>query len=277
MSYLHPLFSILCSLFSVLSAGHLIHMPSHIYVLLGMYDQAAACNLEAIAADEKYVLKEGIYNCYTGYRIHNIHFVSYAAMFAGQYEVAMEAALQIRKNLPDDLLSNPFMAKYFEAFLSIEWHVLVRFGQWTEILSRPVPAPEQEGFLFPYTLAMQHYARGIAHAVLAGQEGQEQSGANDKDNDDNDNDKVKDKSTLLAAEKELSLLQTTALLVPADRVMHNNTCHDLLAVGEAMLRGEIQYRGGDFSSAFSHLRDAIRLSDALVYDEPWGWCVICVV
>ena len=243
-------------------------MPSHIYVLLGMYDQAAACNLEAIAADEKYVLKEGIHNCYTGYRIHNIHFVSYAAMFAGQYEVAMEAALQIRKNLPDNLLSNPFMAKYFEAFLSIEWHVLVRFGRWTDILSRPVPVSADsppEGFLFPYTLAMQHYARGIAHAVLTGQVQQEGEGEGDG-------------SSLLAAERELALLRSASVLVPADRVMHNNTCQALLEVAEAMLQGEIQYRGGGHAVAFDHLREAIRLSDALVYDEPWGWYVqaVCV-
>lgn len=66
-------------------AGHLIHMPSHIYVLLGMYDDAVQCNIEAIKADEKYHSKAGNLNCYTGYRIHNIHFVSYAAMFAGRH------------------------------------------------------------------------------------------------------------------------------------------------------------------------------------------------
>ena len=234
-------------------AGHLIHMPSHIYVLLGMYDQASACNLEAIAADEKYVQKEGIYNCYTGYRIHNIHFVSYAAMFAGQYEVAMNAALQVRENLTDDLFSNPFMAKYFESFLSIEWHVLIRFGRWEDILSRPMPvvaSSPPDGFLYPYTLAMQHYARGIAHAVLTGQ---------------------KSTSSLDEAEKELTLLKTAATLVPADRVLHNNLCTELILVGVAMLQGEIQYRVEAYDAAFAHLREAIRLSDSLVYDEPWGW------
>jgi uncharacterized protein (DUF952 family) len=243
-------------------------MPSHIYILLGMYDQAAACNLEAMAADEKYVIKEGIYNCYTGYRIHNIHFVSYAAMFAGQYEVAMNAALQIRKNLPDDLLSNPVMAKYFEAFLSIEWHVLVRFGKWEDILSRPVAVLATSppvGFLFSYTLAMQHYARGIAHAVLSGQQSGQQASTEKRSEEEECS------SSLAAAECELALLRAAAVLVPADRVMHNNTCLDLMAVGEAMLQGEIQYRAAAHDAAFAHLREAIRLSDALVYDEPWGW------
>jgi tetratricopeptide (TPR) repeat protein len=228
-------------------------MPSHIYVLLGMYDQAAACNVEAITADEKYVLKEGIYNCYTGYRIHNIHFVSYAAMFAGQFDIAIDAAKQVKKNLPDDLMSNPFMAKYFEAFLSIEWHVLVRFGQWEEILSRPVPIDASNpptDYVYPYTLAMQHYARGIAHAVLTGQ---------------------KEDSSLIAAEKELALFRDAALIVPADRVMHNNLCSELIRVGDAMLQGEIKYRGKCFDDAFALLRQAVEISDSLVYDEPWGW------
>jgi len=65
------------------SAGHLIHMPSHIYVLLGMWQEAADCNIEAWKVDDVYVEKEGIYNYYTGYRLHNLHFISYAGMFAG--------------------------------------------------------------------------------------------------------------------------------------------------------------------------------------------------
>lgn len=235
-------------------AGHLIHMPSHIYVLLGMYDEATACNLEAIVADEKYVEKEGVYNCYTGYRIHNIHFVAYAAMFAGQYERAVEATRKIKETLPDDLLSNPFMAKYFEAFLSIEWHVLIRFGMWEEILSKPVLEDTSSPVFYPYTLAMQHYARGIAFAVTA------------------EKTKERQKASLLAdAEEELSKMLAVAKAVPADRVLHNNLCSDLIKIGEAMLRGEIQYRRGCYDEAFSFLRDAVKQSDSLVYDEPWGW------
>ena len=59
-------------------------MPSHIYILLGMWEEAIVANKEANIADEKYVANAGIDNCYTGYRIHNIHFISYAAMFAGR-------------------------------------------------------------------------------------------------------------------------------------------------------------------------------------------------
>jgi tetratricopeptide (TPR) repeat protein len=75
--------------------GHLIHMPSHIYVLLGLYDEAAQANIEAIRADNKYQLKAGNLNYYTGYRIHNIHFVSYAAMFAGQFSLCLYLSLSL--------------------------------------------------------------------------------------------------------------------------------------------------------------------------------------
>lgn len=209
-----------------LLSGHLIHMPSHIYVLLGMYDQAAACNLEAIIADDKYVAKQGIYNYYTGYRIHNIHFVSYAAMFAGQYDVAMDAARLIRKNLPDDLLANPIMMKYFEAFLSIEWHVLVRFGQWEEILSRSVVIDGGDditcgsacGAHF-HTIATQHYARGIAHAVLSGHQEKGSSASNES--------QLPAMSSLTTAEQELNLYRAACARVPADRVLHNNTWYSL--------------------------------------------------
>lgn len=71
------------------SVGHLIHMPSHIYVLLGMWQEAADANIEAWAVDDVYVKKEGIFNYYTGYRIHNLHFISYASMFAGNAFIAL--------------------------------------------------------------------------------------------------------------------------------------------------------------------------------------------
>lgn len=85
------------------SVGHLIHMPSHIYVLLGMWQEAADANIEAWAVDDVYVKKEGIFNYYTGYRIHNLHFISYAGMFAGSY-VFMAAFLEMNELLASCLL-----------------------------------------------------------------------------------------------------------------------------------------------------------------------------
>jgi len=222
-------------------AGHLIHMPSHIYVLLGMWEEAIIANKEANIADEKYVANAGIDNCYTGYRIHNIHFIAYAAMFAGQFQVAMNAAAALKATLPSSLLGHPILATYFEAFFSVDVHVLIRFGKWDEIISLDVPTDPK---IYPYTIAVHRYARGIALAV---------------------------KGDTAAAREELTLMLLAATLVPPERVMHNNTCLSLLPIAEAMLLGEIMYREGAIQEAFQHLEKAIELSDALVYDEPWGW------
>eukprot|EP00602_Paraphysomonas_sp_CaronLab_P009316 CAMPEP_0185035692 /NCGR_PEP_ID=MMETSP1103-20130426/27546_1 /TAXON_ID=36769 /ORGANISM="Paraphysomonas bandaiensis, Strain Caron Lab Isolate" /LENGTH=477 /DNA_ID=CAMNT_0027572907 /DNA_START=299 /DNA_END=1735 /DNA_ORIENTATION=- len=222
-------------------AGHLIHMPSHIYVLLGMYDDAADCNIEAIAVDNKYVAKEGIFNYYTGYRIHNMHFVAYAAMFAGQFEKAMSACRDIQGTLPENLLSDPVLATYFESFYSLNMHVLVRFGRWQEILDYELPGNTE---IYPYTIAICHYSRGIANSV---------------------------QGNISAALKEEELFNESRKKVPSERVLHNNLCSDMLAVGAAMLRGEILYRQGQHEAAYESLQSACILSDNLVYDEPWGW------
>lgn len=182
--------------YSFPDAGHLIHMPSHIYVLLGSYSDAAASNVEANVADAKYVAKEGIHNCYTGYRIHNMHFVSYAAMFSGDYDMALKSAEQIKENLPESVLEDKIMSMYFESFLAVEWHVFIRFGKWRQILQRSVKGSERERKLYPFSIAMQHYARGIALAVLSGSED------GDEDGDGNGNSTT---SLLADAEHELSL------------------------------------------------------------------------
>lgn len=118
-------------------------MASHIYILLGMYEEAASSNIAAQQVDALTVQRDGIYNCYTGYRIHNIHFIAYAAMFSGQYSIAIKSARQLRENLPDALIASPSLGKYFESFRSIELHVYIRFGKWEEILALPVPTDTQ--------------------------------------------------------------------------------------------------------------------------------------
>lgn len=116
-----------------------MHMASHIYVQLGMYEDAASSNITAERVDALAVQRDGIFNFYTGYRIHNIHFIAYAAMFAGQYSTALRAAQQLRAHLPDELVASPVMGKYYEAFRPIDLHVYIRFGKWEEILALPVP------------------------------------------------------------------------------------------------------------------------------------------
>lgn len=224
-------------------AGHLIHMPSHIDVLCGDYQNVVHWNQRAVLADLKYLDREGAFNIYTGYRIHNYHFIIYGAMFLGQFAPAMEAVQGIRDTVPEALIriESPPMADYFESYLSFEPHVLVRFGRWEEAIALPLP---EDQALFCSVTANVHYARGVAHAALG---------------------------NVAEAEAEQVLYRAAVARVPESRRIHNNTTVDLLKVGDAMLEGEILYRKGEYDAAFAALRQAVHLEDTLAYDEPWGW------
>jgi len=224
-------------------AGHLIHMPTHIDVLCGHYRNVLVDNQRAIVADRKFLARQGAMNFYSAYRIHNYHFAIYGAMFLGQYEPALAAAQELIDTTPEALLRlpSPPMADFIESYISMKQHVLIRFGKWREIVAQPLPG---DPVLYSVTTAMTHYAKGVAHASLGQVE---------------------------AAEREQDLLRAARGRVPISRLLHNNTCQDLLAVAEAMLEGEIAYRRGQFDSAFAILRRAVELDDGLPYDEPWGW------
>jgi tetratricopeptide (TPR) repeat protein len=224
-------------------AGHLCHMPSHIDVLCGHYYAAMVANNRAIRADRIYLEREGPLNFYTLYRTHNLHFKLYSAMLLGQYRSAMEAANELASTIPEELLrvTSPPMADWLEGFVAIKVHVLVRFGKWREIIDEPVPADRE---LYSVTTAMLHYAKGVAHSA-SGQ--------------------------IAAAEAEQQRFIEAFARVQATRRIFNNTCTDILSIAGEMLRGEIEYRKGEYETAFVHLRHAVELDDDLPYDEPWGW------
>lgn len=223
--------------------GHLTHMPTHIDIQCGFYRDALYWNQRAIVADRKYYQRSGPMNFYSAYRAHNYHFAAYAGMFLGQYAPAIAAADELIETIPEALLRVPAppMADFFESYLSIRQHVLIRFGKWREILAQELPA---DAALYCNTIAMMHYAKGVAHAALGG---------------------------VAAAEQEQMLFRAAMGTVPPSRKLHNIPCVMLLAVAEEMLAGEIAYRAGEHDKAFAHLRAAVALEDALPYDEPWGW------
>ena len=224
-------------------AGHLEHMPTHIDVLCGDYRAVVETNHAAIAADRKFLAREGADNFYSLYRCHNYHFKIYGAMFLGQYRPAIAAAEEMIATLPEELLtvSSPPMADWLEGFVPMKQHVLIRFGKWQAILAQELPENRE---LFCVTTAMVRYAKAVAHAVLG---------------------------DLDAANREAGAFDEALARVPESRYVFNNRCIDILAVAEAMMRGEIEYRRGRFDAAFDRLRAAVELDDNLPYDEPWGW------
>ncbi|MCF8534366.1 MAG: hypothetical protein K9G48_15270, partial [Reyranella sp.] len=224
-------------------AGHLIHMPTHIDVLCGHYQDVVVYNRKAIAADRKYLARQGALNVYSMYRNHNHHFAIYGAMFLGQYTPAIEAAQELIDTTPEELLRipSPPMADFIEAFIPMKQHVLVRFGKWHEILAQELPKDRE---LYCSTTAIMLYAMGVAHSTLG---------------------------NIAEAEKARKAFLAARARVPESRRVHNNTVQDLLAVAGEMLNGELEYRRGNYDVAFAHLRRAVELDDALPYDEPWGW------
>jgi tetratricopeptide (TPR) repeat protein len=223
--------------------GHLVHMPTHIDIQCGDYRDALHWNQKAIIADRKFYDHAGPMNFYSGYRIHNYHFAAYAAMFQGQYAPAIAAADELIETMPEAFLRipSPPMANFFESYVAIRQHVLIRFGKWREIIAQELPA---DCDLYRNTVAMIHYAKGVAHAALG---------------------------DVPAAEAEQTLFRAAAQRVPKSRQIHNVLCVQLLAIAEEMLEGEIAYRRGEHDAAFARLRAAVALEDDLPYDEPWGW------
>jgi tetratricopeptide (TPR) repeat protein len=224
-------------------AGHLVHMPTHIDVLVGDYVSVIEGNEQAIVADERYLEVAGSLNFYSLYRAHDHHFRVYGAMFAGRRATALAAADALAAAIPADLLrvEAPPMADWLESFVPMRMHVLVRFGLWEEILAEPLPGDRE---LYSVTTALIQYAKGVAHAALG---------------------RVED------AKRKRENFRSAVRQVPESRYLFNNQALDLLAIAAAMLDGEIDYRQGSYDAAWINLRRAIELDDALPYDEPWGW------
>ncbi len=224
-------------------SGHLIHMPTHIDVLCGHYHDVVHWNETAVKADVKYWRDKGPFNIYSGYRLHNYHFVIYGALFLGQFEPAMRAIKEAAETVPEEMLrmESPPMADYFEAYLGFEPHVLVRFGKWREAMALELPEDPE---LYCTLAANVHYARGVANAALG---------------------------HIDAAEAEEQAFLAAKARVPETRLLHNNRIVDLLEIATEMLRGEILYRKGEYDEAFAALRRSVAIDDNLPYDEPWGW------
>ena len=223
--------------------GHTYHMPAHIDVLVGDYRRAVEYNLKATVADDKYFQTNGGLTFYSYYRLHDYHSLIYAAMLGGKSRAALAATDRMEATVTEEILrvETPALANWMEFFKAVRVHVLIRFGMWDELKTLE-PLDDKE--LYCVTNVMRYYGRAIAYAATG-------------DVDE--------------ADRQRELFKQASTLVPPTRLDFPNKVTDILHVASAMLDGEIEYRRGDYDTAFNRLRDAVRLEDALPFAEPWGW------
>ena len=220
-------------------AGHLVHMPSHIYIRTGEYSRAAKANADAAAVDEAYFGPTGAQTFYSmSYYSHNLQFESASAMFAGNLTEARASAARTMR-LADPIADQMAM---LEPFAAQELFVLVRFGQWADILANTTRPPKatrtlQTGFF--------HWARGAALAATG---------------------KIAD------AEQALAALTRAAQGVPKEAMVGPvNWGGDVLAVAIADLTGRIADAKGDHTAAITAFTAAVVAEDKLGYNEPPDW------
>jgi tetratricopeptide (TPR) repeat protein len=225
-------------------AGHMNHMPGHIYVLCGQYEDAKSCSIRAIDADRLYLLYAGPFNFYTTARCHDLHMMMHACMFLGQFDPAYEAAREMCENVTPEILgieNRPQMCITLEGYCSTAIHVLVRFGKWQRIIDTPLPEPPD---LYCVSTSMHHYARTVAYAYM---------------------------NRFEEAGREREQFLESLGRIPAGRKFFNNLALDVLAVAQSMMDGELEYHRGNHEVAFEHLRESVRRDDKLAYSEPGAW------
>jgi tetratricopeptide (TPR) repeat protein len=219
-------------------AGHLQHMPSHIYARVGRYADATRANEKAIAADEDYIVTcraQGIYPL--GYYPHNVHFYWWTTSLQGRSADSIGAA---RKVVEKTLASVDELPAFGQVFPATAHYALVRFGRWQEILAEPEPDAR---LLFPR--GIHHYARGMALARLG---------------------RFDEANLELAA---LAKLQRSPDL--RGSIVGANEADKLLGVASATLMGELAAEEGRYGDALASLHRAVLLQEALNYNEPPDW------
>jgi tetratricopeptide (TPR) repeat protein len=225
------------------AAGHLVHMPSHIYIRVGRYADAADANIKAITADEDYITQcraQGIYPA--AYYPHNIHFLAVALVMDGRSAEAMKAARKVATQhhhgeLPETL------AGFLQLLKAFPLLTMTRFGYWDDILKEPEPAIDQI-----FARAAYHFARGMA---LSAREKPRQAAA------------------------ELAMLEKTRTNAQLQKlkILELNSLATLTDIALAMLKGDLAQKAGDHKNAIAHFTKAVALEDGLLYSEPPDWLI----
>ncbi len=218
-------------------AGHLVHMPSHIYIRLGRWDVAADWNVHAVHADEQYINDRqptGVYPM--AYYPHNYHMMWYALNMLGRSEDALKAAQGVVKNVPAEVVRQAPPLEYFSPTVLF---TLARFSRWDDILREPAPPKDLR-----YTTGVWHYVRGLAYTGHG-------------------------KLDSATVERERLVAITGA--TPGDASANLNSVQSLFAIARNHLEGEMAAKRGRTDQAVTYLRKAIAGEDELIYDEPPPW------
>jgi tetratricopeptide (TPR) repeat protein len=225
-------------------AGHIVHMPAHIYLRTGRFGDASRSNDDAVKADEAYFAGDdvdGNMMYQVGYYPHNIHFKATSAAFEGRRAAAMESAEAAKARMHADMLKDPAMGGMVQHFMLTPLYMMVRFASYDRILEEPEPEAT-----LPYMRAIRHLARGLAHLAA-----------------NRPADAAKERAALAALKDEPSLKTTFVSSV--------NTASSIVAIADAVLQGEIAVKARRTDEAVRHFAQAVALEDGLTYMEPPDW------
>ena len=220
-------------------AGHIVHMPAHIYHRVGRYEDVIKVNIQAAKADEDYIAQcraQGLYPL--GYYPHNLHFIWMGATAAGQGQLALDSAKRLAAAVPRDALGT---VPILQGFLVVPYWSMVRFEKWDDILNDRGPEHDSA-----FTRGVWHYARAMALTA---------------------------KDRIPEAEQELQKLQAV-LKDPAlngQVTFSSNTGTGILRIAPEVIAGRIAAKRQQWDQAVLHYDRAIRYEDALIYTEPHDW------
>jgi pimeloyl-ACP methyl ester carboxylesterase len=219
------------------AAGHMVHMPAHIYIRVGRYADAAAANVRAILADEDYLAQcqaQGLYP--VSYYPHNLHFLWAAATLEGRAAVALDAARKVAEKVPHHHAGALAWTADFPVTPMLAY---ARFGRWQDMLIEPKP-PAHE----PYATGIWHYGRGLAFVA---------------------------RRQLDRAAAELAAVKATMTHEAFATTLKDLPLLTNLQIASRILEGELRLREGDAAAAIARLREAVTIEDGLPYAEPPIW------